>query len=497
MDMPPEMLSAMPDIMPAYETSFTPPQRQVPVNYEAEQALLGAILSNNDAFEKVSDFLKADHFADPVNGRIYEAARKLIESGRVADAIQLKFRFESDGALEEIGGAKYLAELQAGVISIINAADYGRTIFDLFLRRELISVGEDVVNIAFDGQSDLEANEQIETAEARLFQLGEHGQVDGAIQSFGDSLAKAVEQAETAFKRDGGLVGVDTGLTAINDKLGGLHPSDLLILAGRPAMGKTALATTMAFNAARKGEAVLFFSLEMSAEQLAARIVARETQLSSDRMRRGDLNREQMDKLISVSRELERIPLYIDDTPAISVGMLRGRARRLKRQHGLRMIMVDYVQLMRGSSSSGENRVQEISEITRGLKAVAKELDVPVMALSQLSRAVENREDKKPQLSDLRESGSIEQDADVVMFVYRPEYYVEKARPIEGTDSGDKFGERLRDWQARMEQVYNKAIVIIGKQRHGPVGDVELFFDGPTTTFRDLTDDERLPEKFS
>jgi replicative DNA helicase len=480
------------------------PPRVPPHNYEAEQALLGALLANNEVYNRVSEFLRPEHFADPLHGRIYEAIGKLVLRGQIANPVTLKNLFDQDGALAEIGGAQYLVQLAQAVVTVINAEDYGRAIFDLYLRRQLIGVGEDIVNDSFAYDPDVTAIDQIERSEMRLFNLAEGGQVEGGPKKFDAVLKSALDMAEVAYKRDSHVTGVTTGLRDLDRKLGGLQPSDLVILAGRPSMGKTALATNIGFNAAeavKDAESgtrhrVAFFSLEMSAEQLAHRIMAEKSGISSDRIRRGDVKQDDFLKIVEAAQAMTSVQFFIDDTPALTVPGLRTRARRLKRQFGLDLIIVDYLQLMRSASPRpSENRVQEISEITRGLKAVAKELNVPVMALSQLSRAVENREDKRPQLADLRESGSIEQDADVVMFVYREQYYHERAEPKQRTDeSTDKFQERMARWQEHGERVHNVAEVIIAKQRHGPVGTLELFFDGSVTRFGDLTRDEDLPE---
>ncbi len=478
--------------------------RSPPVNYEAEQALLGAILANNAAFEKVSDFLIPDHFAHATHGRIFAACGQLIERGQIADAVTLKGYFERDETLSEVGGAQYLAQLIAAVPSIINAVDYGKVIHDLYLRRQLIALGEDMVNDAFDVELEQDANDQIEACEEQLYRLAEEGQTEGGFQEFKVALTTALDMAQAAFKRDGGLSGVATEFADLDKLLGGMHASDLIILAGRPSMGKTALATNIAFNAGRKhieskgkdGAVVGFFSLEMSAEQLATRLLAEESRVPSEKIRRGEMSNDDFGAIVQASHKLERVPLFIDDTPAISVSQLRTRARRLKRQKGLSMIVVDYLQLMRPTAGrTTENRVQEISDITRGLKAIAKELNVPVIALSQLSRAVEQRDDKRPQLADLRESGSIEQDADVVMFVFREQYYLERSQPGQKADeSEEKFHQRFQAWQERCEKVYGMAEVIIGKQRHGPTGTVRLAFEGATTKFSNYVDPEHLPD---
>jgi replicative DNA helicase len=482
-----------------------------PHNYEAEQALLGAVLANNLVFDKVNEFLRPEHFADAVHGRIYEAIGKLIQRGQIANVLTLKNMFDQDEALAEVGGAQYLARLANAVVTIINAEDYGRAIHDLFLRRQLIDLGEEVANAAYAIDLDTTALDQIELAEQQLYGLAETGQADSGLRPLTESLKTAIDVAEAAFKRESHVTGVTTGLDDLDRKLGGLHPSDLVILAGRPSMGKTALATNIAFNAAsayrerrddtgkvevQEGGKIAFFSLEMSAEQLATRILSEETGISSDRIRRGEVREEDFPRFVAAAQKLSRVPFFIDDTPALTVPSLRTRARRLKRQHGLGLIVIDYLQLMRSAGSSrNDNRVQEISEITRGLKAIAKELDVPVLALSQLSRAVEQREDKRPQLADLRESGSIEQDADVVMFIYRDQYYHERTPPKQRDDETDeKFNERMDRYQEKGARIHNVAEVNIAKQRHGPIGTVELFFDGMITKFGNLIRDDRLPD---
>ncbi len=482
-------------VAPATEltTSRTPPQ-----NLDAEQALLAAILGNNLAYEKVSEFLRPEHFYNAVFSRIYQAVITLIERGQKADAITLKHFFSADPEIAQLGGGDYLAQLTGSYVSIINAADYGRTIHDLYLRRQLVDIGTDVVNDAFGGDVEEPAITQVEQAEQKLFQLATSGDIRGGFVSFATSLRKAREMAEAAFKNDTHITGVTTGLVDMDKKLGGLQRSDLIILAGRPSMGKTALATNMAFAAARKfyetngkeGGVTGFFSLEMSAEQLATRLISEHARIPSNDIRRGQVRPEEFGKVIESIKEMESLPLYIDDTPGLTIAALRTRARRMKRSaHGLGLIVIDYLQLMQGSSSgrSEQNRVLEISEITRGLKAIAKELDVPVMALSQLSRAVEARDDKRPQLSDLRESGAIEQDADVVMFVFREEYYHSRAEPMRRADeTDDKFNKRYEAWQERGSKIHNIAEVIVAKQRHGPIGTVELQFEGQFTRFSDL-----------
>lgn len=487
--------------------------REPPVNYEAEQALLGAILANNSAFEKVAEFLRPTHFAEPVHGRIFEACGTLIDRGQVANAVTLKNTFERSEELAEVGGARYLSELQSNYVSIINARDYGRTIHDLFLRRELIGIGEDVVNGAFDHDLEVGATEQIETAEQKLYNLAESGQTDGGLVSFKGAAIESVNMAEAALRRDSHVAGVTTGLTDLDKLLGGLHRSDLVIVAARPAMGKSSLATNIAYNAATSKRAerdpegnlievpqvVAFFSLEMSTEQIATRIISEQAHVRSDSMRRGEIRKEEYDRVFEVARSLHDLRLFIDDTPALTIPALRMRARRLKRQQGLGLIVVDYLQLMQGvGGSRSDSRVQEVSEITRGLKAIAKELDVPVVALSQLSRQTEQREDKRPQLSDLRESGSIEQDADVVMFIFREEYYLARERPIQRTNElDDAFAKRRVGYETRIEETRNLAEIIVAKQRHGPIGTVELHFNGEFTQFSDRAKADHLPDERS
>ena len=506
--------------MQSSAVSWIAPSREIepemirvpPSNTEVEQALLGAIFRNNLAHGRVSDFLEAEHFANAVHGRIYAAIGKLVERGQLANPVTLKNLFDQDGALAEIGGAQYLTRLAEAAVTIINAEEYGRRVHDLYLRRQLIGLGEDVVNDAFRHDLDDPATTQIERAEQKLYDLASTGEPEGGLLPFRAALTEAIDLAAAAYKRDGRIVGVTTGFKDLDSKLGGLHPSDLIIAAGRPGMGKTSFATNIAYNAARAyraatgddgrpvaedGAVVAFFSLEMSSEQLATRILAEETGVSSDRIRRGDIRREDFDRFAAANAELQKLRLYIDDTPAISVAALRTRARRLKRQQGLGLIVVDYLQLMRPSSSNRghDSRVQEVSEITRGLKAIAKELDVPVLALSQLSRQVEQREDKRPQLADLRESGSIEQDADVVMFIYREEYYISREPSRHENESQEKFDTRYEEWQQRLEKMHGMAEIIIAKQRHGPVGSILLTFEPETTKFSDNVSTDRLPAR--
>ncbi|WP_375461328.1 replicative DNA helicase [uncultured Enterovirga sp.] len=477
--------------------------RVQPNNVDAEQALLGAILVNNDAFYRVSDFLLPAHFFEEVHRRVFEIASSLIKAGKVANPITLK-TFLGDVDLGGMTLPQYLARLAAEATTIINAEDYGRTIYDLAIRRNLIGIGEDVVNVAYDAPVETSPRDQIESAERRLYELAETGRYDGGFQSFSNALTHAIDMAAAAYERDGKLSGIATGLADLDRMMGGLQASDLVILAGRPGMGKTALATNIAFNIAKvyrgekqpdgamktvNGGIVGFFSLEMSAEQLATRIIAEQSGVPSYKIRRGDMREDDFYKITDAAREMQTIPFYIDQTGGISIAQLAARARRLKRQRGLDLLVVDYIQLLSGSSKKSDNRVQEVTEITTGLKALAKDLAVPIVALSQLSRQVENREDKRPQLSDLRESGSIEQDADVVMFVFREEYYIKNKEPRVGTEEHIK-------WQTEMDLVHGKAEVIIGKQRHGPTGSVSLAFQADLTRFTNLAAEDKLPERY-
>ena len=485
--------------------------RKPPYNNEAEMGLLGAVLGNNRLYEKIADFLYPKHFANAINGNIFEAIMKLIDRGQIADPITIKAYLEQEEKLEHIGGTAYLAELAAASTTTINVYDYAKLLYDLHLRRELIDIGDDVINEAYTHDLDISAENQIENVEAKLFNLAETGGAQRNFVSFGEALTESIATAERAHKQDGQISGVPTGFKNMDNLLGGLHNSDLIILAARPSMGKTALATNIAFNAATKINPdgtpyhVAFFSLEMSAEQLATRILAERTEISSEKIRRGMISSvssggspSEWERIIETSAQLEKTPLFIDDTPALGVAGLRSRARRLKRQKGLDMIIVDYLQLMTHNTGRGgaENRVQEISAITRGLKTIAKELNIPVIALSQLSRAVEQRENKRPQLSDLRESGSIEQDADVVMFIFREEYYLAReVGPYDVDAMGTEMSKNYEEKRARLEQVQNISEIIVSKQRHGPIGTVMMRFEGMTTRFSDLQTESHLPEQ--
>ncbi|MGO4715508.1 replicative DNA helicase [Bradyrhizobium sp. 2TAF24] len=479
----------------------TPAYRSAPHNIEAEQSLLGAILVNNDAFYRVSDFLETKHFFEPIHQLIYETSASLIKAGKVATPVTLKTFVPADTDIGGLTVGQYLARLAAEATTIINAQDYGRTVYELSLRRDLIQIGEDMVNVAYDAPVDFAPRAQIEDAERKLFSLAEQGRYDGGFQKFSQALTIAVDMAAAAYNRDGKLSGISTGLRDLDTRMGGLQRSDLIVLAGRPGMGKTSLATNIAYNVARAytyevapdgthktvhGGIVGFFSCEMSADQLATRIIAEVTGIPSSSIRRGGISEADFDVIRDHSIELQNLPFYVDETGGISISQLVARARRLKRQKGLDLLIIDYIQLLQGSGKKSDNRVQEVTEITTSLKALAKELSVPIIALSQLSRQVENREDKRPQLSDLRESGSIEQDADVVVFVFREEYYLQNKEPRPGTPEHEK-------WQTDMQLVHGKAEVIIGKQRHGPTGTVELHFDANITKFGDLAHDGYVP----
>lgn len=478
--------------------------RSPPSNVEAEAAFLGAVLIDNRIIEEIGAKLKPEHFFAPVHGRVYERILTLMDRKAVVTPVTLKPYFESDEGLKELGGVAYLARLTADGQGLLNPRELAEQIYDLALLRELISVGRTLVAGAMDTSESVEPLQQIERAEASLYAVAEGAQTGSEAQSFGLATRTSLEMIEKALLSGGHISGKTSGLTSLNEKIGGLHDSDLIILAGRPGMGKTSLATNIAFNAADRlrrdiadgiepkdsvGAAVAFFSLEMSADQLATRVLAEQSGISSEALRMGRISREDFQALSFASQRLAELPLYIDDSPGLSIGALRARARRLKRRHDIGLIVVDYLQLLQGSGKS-DNRVNEISEISRGLKTLAKELAVPVIALSQLSRAVEQRDDKRPMLSDLRESGSIEQDADMVWFVYREDYYVaakEPKRPVEGDDS--KAHDAHAAWAAEMERVYGLAELIVAKQRHGSTGKVRLRFEARITRFSDLADD--------
>ncbi|MEM7067826.1 MAG: replicative DNA helicase [Pseudomonadota bacterium] len=477
--------------------------RAAPHNIEVEQALLGAILVNNDAYYRVSDFLRPDHFFEPLHQETFKVASDMIRAAKTANPVTIKTFMPADMKVGDMTISQYLARLAAEATTIINAEDYGRSIFDLATRRNLINIGEDMVNIAYDAPVETSPTLQIEDAERRLFELAETGGSDAGFNTFGNAMNIALDMAAAAYQRDGGLSGIATNINALDNRMGGLQPSDLIVLAGRPGMGKTSLATNIAYNIASRyvgdvasdgspssleGGVVGFFSLEMSAEQLATRIISEQAEVSSSKIRRGEITEADFDKLTQYVDHMQKVPLFIDETGGISIAQLAARARRLKRQKGLDVLMVDYIQLMQGTGRNSANRVQEVTEITTGLKALAKELNVPIIALSQLSRQVESRDDKRPQLSDLRESGSIEQDADVVLFVYREEYYLQSGEPEPGTEKWVIWDEKLRNSRGRAE-------VIIAKQRHGPTGTAKLGFQAEFTRFSDIAEDDYLPEQ--
>jgi len=480
-----------------------PPAQSLPHNVEAEAALLGALMIDNRLAEDIQLKLRSEHFFEPLHARIYDQIVRLLDRNMIASPVTLRPLFEADEEMKQVGGPAYLAQLTGSGAAIIGARDFAEQIYDLALLRALVGVGRDMVEQALDTSDEVDPKGQIENAEAALYRVAEEGGGEGAVRTFAQAATLAIKMAEKALNTGGGLSGITTGLETLNAKTGGMHHSDLVILAGRPGMGKTALATNIAFNAARRmvqdiddgiaaersaGAGVAFFSLEMSADQLATRILAEQSGISSEALRMGKISQQDFRNLARAAADLETLPLYIDDTPGLTIAALRTRARRMKRQKGVGMIVVDYLQLLQGTGkNSNENRVQEISEISRGLKTLAKELNVPVLALSQLSRAVEQREDKRPQLSDLRESGSIEQDADIVLFVYREEYYLTAKQPADDHSDFPK-------WQEDMNRAYGLAEVIVAKQRHGATGKVKLKFESKVTRFSDHLDPEYLPE---
>ena len=455
--------------------------QELPNNIEAEQSVIGSILLTNEIFDEINILVSSKNFYDPMHQKIFSAIEKLIYSGMLANPITLKNYFENEK--DEINIPDYLVKITKFSTSSRQAIEYSKLIYDLFVKRELIKISENIIDSAKLNDLDQDGQTIIENSEKALFDLAEKGSFSSSLVKFDEAMKLTIEMASNAYKNEEGIVGVPTGLTDLDDRLGGLHKSDLVIIAGRPSMGKTALATNIAFNAAKKIQddarksCIAFFSLEMSSEQLSTRILAEQSRIKSNDIRRGKISEEQFDKFIETSKNIAELPLFIDETPAISIAALSNRARRIKRVYGLDMVVIDYIQLMRAINTK-DGRVQEISEITQGLKALAKELSVPVLALSQLSRAVEQRDDKKPMLSDLRESGSIEQDADVVMFVYREAYYLERKEPRPATVEH-------AEWQAKMNEVSNLAEIIIGKQRHGPTGNIMLEFEAMFTKFRD------------
>ena len=459
---------------------------QIPKNIEAEQTILGSILENNELFDEITDEINESYFYDTIHQKIYKVISNLISKGLLANPVTIKNFFNNNEELTEIGGIEYLLKLTKVSTTKNQIKHYSKLLSDLYIRRQLIKISEETLEDSKNKELDITGTNILENTERKLFEIAERGEFQRSFVTFKDALKETIDMATAAYRNDQGIVGVPSGLTDLDDRLGGLHKQDLIIIAGRPSMGKTALATNIAFNAAEniqkkdKKTSVAFFSLEMSSEQLSTRILSEQSRIKSNDIRRGKINQEDFEKFIEASKNLENLPLHIDDTPAITISALSNRARRLKRKQGLDLIVIDYIQLMKSSGYRNEGRVLEIAEITQGLKALAKELDVPVLALSQLSRQVEQREDKKPQLADLRESGSIEQDADVVMFVFREQYYLEKQEPKLGT------AEHV-EWQEKMNQVHNQAEIIIGKQRHGPTGLIKLEFESAFTKFKDAS----------
>ncbi len=455
--------------------------KELPNNIEAEQAVIGSILVTNEIFDEINILISSKNFFDPMHQKIFSAIEKLIYSGMLANPITLKNYFENEK--DDINIPEYLVKITKFSTSARQTVEYSKLIYDLYVKRELVKISENIIDTAKLNDLDKNGQSIIENSERALFDLAEKGSFSSSLVKFDEAMRLTIEMASNAYKNEEGIVGVPSGLKDLDDRLGGLHKSDLVIIAGRPSMGKTALATNIAFNAAQKVQedgkksCIAFFSLEMSSEQLSTRILAEQSRIKSNDIRRGKISEEQFDKFIETSKNIAELPLYIDETPAISIAALSNRARRIKRLYGLDMVVIDYIQLMRATNTR-DGRVQEISEITQGLKALAKELSVPVLALSQLSRAVEQRDDKKPQLSDLRESGSIEQDADVVMFVYREAYYLERKEPRPATVEH-------AEWQAKMNEVSNLAEIIISKQRHGPTGNIMLEFEAMFTKFKD------------
>mgnify|MGYP003684095165 FL=1 len=475
---------------------------KMPQNIEAEQSLIGSVLFDNKVLEDLPTNFATRHFFDPLHASIFDACIFLIDNGRLADPLTLKSYLKQDDLQRDIDIEKYLSELREGVVSLSKAKFYAEEIRNCYVRRSLIRIGDELINKSVNPTLDVTPDQEISNTEEQLYNLAEKDQINSGPLDFKSVLASATTQINEAYNRKGKLSGIDTGFSGLNRQLGGLNKSDLLVLAGRPAMGKTALATNIGFNAAKsskleKNESILIFSLEMSAEQLAQRILAEQSTIDSHKLRSGDLNETEFSKLVSTQNDILNLPFFIDDTPAISVGQIASRARRLKRTHGLSVIIIDYIQLIQGSKASeAQGRVQEVSNITRGLKSLAKELNVPILALSQLSRAVEQREDKRPILADLRESGSIEQDADVVMFVYREEYYLDKSEPTQrDNENQESFNERFLKWQDRRNMAEGKAEIIISKQRHGPTGIVQVQFEAKFTRFMDLVQDDRLPDQ--
>ncbi len=482
---------------------------RLPRNIEAEQSLIGALLANNKAFEKVSEFLRAEHFSDPIHVKVFDVISRIIQKGHTADVITLKNYFEQEGTLNDVGGINYLIKLSESSSPLTNVEYYGQFIYDKFLRRELISTGYDIASEAMTEDLDITTASQIEKAEKRLFNLAMYGDGQKGFQDFGTTLNSTLQMIEKAYQKEGKVSGLPTGFRDLDIKMGGLNESDLIILAGRPAMGKTALAINIAYAVAEHmakpdvkmdphDKGVAIFSLEMSAEQLASRILSSITDTPGHKLRTGDMELGEFNRIATAVREYQKLPLYIDDTPGININTIRTRARRLKRTNGLGLIIIDYIQLISGSGDkkSEGSRVQEVSEISRGLKILAKELKVPVIALSQLNRGLESRDDKRPLMSDLRESGSIEQDADIVMFVFRENYYIHNAEPKRNTGETDEhFNSRVEEWIRRDRETANMGEVILGKHRHGSTGTVKLFWNGEFARFGNLTREDYLPEQ--
>ena len=456
--------------------------KELPNNIEAEQSVIGSILVTNEIFDEINTIISSVNFYDPMHQKIFNAIESMIYKGLLANPITLKNYFENEK--DEINIPEYLVKITKFSTSVRQAIEYSKIIYDMFVRRELIKISDQIIDDAKENELDISGQNIIENSEKLLYDLAEKGSFNSSLIKFDDAMKQTIEMASAAYKNEGGIVGVPTGLRDLDDKLGGLHQSDLIIIAGRPSMGKTSLATNIAFNAAQNIQesgaksSVAFFSLEMSSEQLSTRIISEQARIGSNDIRRGRISDEQFDQFLETSKNISELPLFIDETPAISIAAMSNRARRIKRLYGLDLIVVDYIQLMKGLYNNKDGRVQEISQITQGLKAIAKELGVPVLALSQLSRQVEQRDDHKPQLADLRESGSIEQDADVVMFVYREGYYLQRKEPREATVEH-------AEWQAKMNEVAHLAEIIIGKQRHGPIGKVTLEFEERFTKFKD------------
>ena len=481
--------------------NYTNSEKKMPQNLEAEQSLLGSILFDNKILEDLPTNFNSQYFFDPLHANIYDACISLTDVSRLADPLTLKNYLNDNNLNKDIDIEKYLLDLREGVLSLSKAKFYAEEIKNCYIRRSLIRIADDLIDKSINPKIEVTPDQEISETEEKLYNLAEKDKINSGPIDFKSVLTSATNQINEAFTRKGKLSGVDTGFSGLNRQLGGLNKSDLIVLAGRPAMGKTALATNIGFNAARNytsgNDSILVFSLEMSAEQLAQRILAEQTTIDSHKLRNGDINEKEFAKLVATQNDIYNLPFFIDDTPAISVGQIASRARRLKRTSGLGLIIIDYIQLIQGSKASeAQGRVQEVSNITRGLKSIAKELNVPILALSQLSRAVEQREDKRPILADLRESGSIEQDADVVMFVYREEYYLDKSEPSQrDNENQESFNERFSKWQDRRNAAEGKAEIIISKQRHGPTGIIQVQFEAKYTRFMDLAQDNRLPDQ--